>query len=82
MRVAAKLLLGSLAALLATTILLRIFFSDVKPIAWSEPIRSGIRLEVAFFLLTIENIAIVCVAIASIAMFMLLARSCRAASSK
>lgn len=82
MRAAVKLLFWSGATLLITLIPLRIFFSDVKPIAWSEVTQTGFRLQLAFFLLTVENIAIFGVAVTLLAMFALWARRYRAASSK
>ena len=82
MRAAVKLLLWSGVTLLITLIPLRIFFSDVKPIAWSEVTQTSIRLQAAFFLLTVENIALFGAALALIAMFTLWVRSYRAAPSK
>jgi hypothetical protein len=81
MRGALKILLGSVVTFLATIALLRVFFSDVKPVAWSDAAQSGGRLQLAFFLLTVENIAVFGIAIALVAMFMLWARSDRAVSS-
>ena len=80
MRGALKILLGSVVTFLATMALLRVFFSDVKPVAWSDAVQSSGRLQVAFFLLTVENIAVFGIAIALVAMFMLWARSYRAIS--
>jgi hypothetical protein len=82
MRTAVRLLFGSLAVLFTTMLSLRIFFTDVKPIAWSEVAQSSIRLEAAFFLLIVENIAAFCFAVASIAMFVLWVRRNRIVSSE
>jgi hypothetical protein len=82
MRIAVRLLLWSVVALLTTMMPLRIFFADVKPIAWSEMTQSSVRLEVAFFLATVENIAAFCIAIALAAMFVLWVRSYPAVPSK
>jgi len=71
MRAAVKILLGSSVTFITAIMLLRIFLSDVKPIAWSDAAQSNSRLQLAFFLLTIENIAAFAIAIALIAIFTL-----------
>jgi hypothetical protein len=50
-------------------------FSDVKPVAWGDVAQSSVRLEAAFLLLTVENLAAVCAAIALAAILTLWARS-------
>jgi len=72
---ALKILFGSAVTFVTTMMILRIFFSDVKPIAWSDAAQAGGRLQLAFFLLTVENIAAFGIAIALIAIFALWARS-------
>ena len=78
MRAAVKILLMTAVTFFTTMMLLRMFFSDVKPIAWSDAVQSNARLQFAFFLLTVENIAAFGGAIALIALFTLWARSYRA----
>jgi hypothetical protein len=81
MRAAVKILLGSLVTFAAAWGALRVFFSDVKPVAWGEAAQSSVRLETAFLLLTIENLAAVVAAIALASLLILWARSYRALSS-
>jgi hypothetical protein len=64
MRAAVTILLASVAAFLAAKIPLWIFFPDVKPVAWGEEAQSSERLQAAFLLLTVENLAVVGVVIA------------------
>jgi hypothetical protein len=71
MRAAVTILLGSLVTFLTAMTVLRIFFSDVKPVAWSDATQSSLRLESAFFLLTVENLAAFGIAIALAAMLTL-----------
>jgi len=78
MRSTVKILFVTAVTFFATMVLLRMFFSDVKPIAWSDAVQSSARLQLAFFLLTVENIAAFGSAIALIAIFTLWARSYRA----
>jgi hypothetical protein len=78
MRAVVKILFVTAVTFFTTMMLLRMFFSDVKPIAWSDAVQSSTRLQLAFFLLTVENIAALGSAIALIALFTLWARSYRA----
>lgn len=64
MRAAVKALLVGLAVFTVAFAVRRLFFWDVKPISWDqEPPQNG-ALEMAFLLLSIENIAGVVTAIA------------------
>lgn len=64
MRAAVKALLVGLAVFTLAFAARRLFFWDVRPISWDqEPPQNG-ALEMAFLLLSIENIAGVVTAIA------------------
>jgi len=78
MRAAVKILILTAVTFFTAMMLLRMFFSDVKPIAWSDAAQSSARLQLAFFLVTVENIAVFGSAIALIAMLTLWGRSYRA----
>jgi hypothetical protein len=80
-RAAVSIFLGSLVTLLTAMTILRIFFSDVKPVAWSDAAQSSERLQTAFFLLTVENLAAFGLVIAMAAILTLWATSYRAPSS-
>jgi hypothetical protein len=71
MRAAVTILLGSVVTFLTAMIVLRIFFSDIKPVAWSFVAQSSERLQTAFFLRTIENLAAFGIGIASVAILTL-----------
>jgi hypothetical protein len=75
MRAAVMILLGSVLTFVAAWSAMRIFLSDVKPVAWGDVAQSSVRLEAAFLLLTVENLAAVCAAIALAAILALWARS-------
>jgi hypothetical protein len=77
MRAAVTIFLGSLVTSLTAMTVLRIFFSDVKPVAWGDAAQSSERLQTAFFLLTIENLAAFGMAIALAAILTLWACSSR-----
>jgi hypothetical protein len=64
MRAAVKMLLLSFVVFAVAFAIRRAFFWDVKPIAWSDDPPQGGALDVAFLLLSIENIAAVVATIA------------------
>ncbi|MGC1354196.1 MAG: hypothetical protein WA851_00140 [Xanthobacteraceae bacterium] len=68
---AVKVLLGSVVTFLTAMAVLWIFFSDVKPVPWGDVAQSSVRLQTAFFLLTIENLAVFGIVLAAVAILTL-----------
>ena len=68
---AVKVLLGSVVTFLTAMAVLWIFFSDVKRVPWGDVAQSSVRLQTAFFLLTIENLAVFGIVLAAVAILTL-----------
>ena len=77
MRASAEILLLSLVTFAAAFVTRFMFLWDIKPVSWDqEPPQNG-ALEIAFLLLSIENIAAVVAAIALGSMLVLWVRQRR-----
>jgi hypothetical protein len=82
MRAAIKLLLLSLVTFAAAFVVRRTLFWDVTPISWDHEAPQGGALEMAFLLLSIENIAGVVAALALVSLVALWVRRRAAARER
>ncbi len=82
MRAVVKLLLLSLPTFAVAFLIKHTFFWDVAAISWDHEAPQGGALEIAFLLLSIENIAGVVAALALVSLVVLWIKAAGAASPK